>query len=324
MNETDLLLSRSHLTAHVLHNQLRSFQSMSFLGNYICKSAQTSYRTMFLVWTSEGGALQYVGLGLFLLQMLPRMFPDLTTIGLLAMVVPSAVIFATVHAWQSGDLEQIQHEFIEWRNRLKNRLSAAFGLELSDWGVSTFLSTLVGALLAMLLLMDTYLLSVLSQMVALGVVSYTHFYGPALNPPGRRRPGPETPAERASRIAKMKEIAQRIQTMPVEPFVPQENIHSQCSISQLKDMLKRRGVSDEELKSYVERQNLEETLSQRRKYSDTCCICFECYEPDEPLRILPRCHHELHLECLDKWAFTFASASKRQHDPTCPLCKEKL
>jgi len=280
---------------------------------------------MFFVWTSEGGPLQYVGLGLFLLQMIPRMFPELTAFGLLALVVPSAMAMATLHAWQSGALHDAHRNYVAWRNRLRTRLSTALGLEWTELGLSTFLSALVGALVAILLLMDTYWLSVLSQLMALGVVLYTHFYGSVGNlPPRRRGGGPETPAERASRQAKMKAIAVKIQTMPVEEFVPQEHVHDECSISQLKQMLKRRRVTEDELKSYRDRRNLEESLLQRRKYSDTCCICFETYEAGEPLRILPNCRHELHMECLDKWAFTFASASKRQHDPSCPLCKEKL
>lgn len=283
---------------------------------------------MFFVWTSEGGPLQYVGLGLFLLQMIPRMFPDLTTLGLLAMVAPSAIILATLQTWQSGGLETALAEFAQWRNRLRTRLTDTFGVECTSMGLSALLSMMVGAFVAFLFLLDAYWLSALSQLFALGVVVYTHFYGPAAMIGQHRRrqghPHVETPAERASRHAKMSSIAELVQAMPVENFVPEERVHEDCSISQLKDMLKRRGLTQDELESFVDRQNLEETLAQRRKYSDTCCICFEPFEAGEPLRILSNCQHELHMECLDKWAFTFASAIKRQHDPSCPLCKVTL
>lgn len=279
---------------------------------------------MFFVWTSEGGPLQYVGMGLFLLQMLPRMFPDLTMLALLVLVIPSALFLGMLQAWQSGALNERRQHVVEWRNRLRSRFTNLFGVEWTDRGVLAAVSVFIGLFVALLLTLDTYLLSVMSQLFALGMVIYTHFYGPfmAANPP--QRFATESSADRASRHAKLQSIAELVQHMPVEPFVPQENIHKECTISQLKQMLKRRGVTEQEMASFVDRQNLEETLVQRRKYSDTCCICFETYQPGEPLRVLSRCHHELHMECLDKWAFTFASATKRHHDPSCPLCKEKL
>ncbi len=279
---------------------------------------------MFFVWTSEGGPLQYVGMGLFLLQLLPRMFPELTTFSLLAMVLPTSVLLATLYAWQSGALVETHQLVVEWRNRLRTRLTNLVGVEWTNSGFSTFVAIVAGAFVAVLLMLDTYWVSVISQLLAMSVTVYTHFYGPAMVNNPTRRGGVETPIERASRHAKMQQITELVQSMPVEAFVSQEHIHDECTISQLKEMLKRRGVTDHELESYVDRQNLEESLVQRRKYSDMCCICFEAYEPGEPLRILPRCHHELHMECLDKWAFTFASATKRHHDPSCPLCKEKI
>ena len=276
--------------------------------------ADCFFEGMFFIWTSEGGPLQYVGIGLFLLQMIPRMFPDLTTITLLALVVPSSILMATAHAWQSGALEQTYQQFVQWRDRSRGRMV----------GLTVLMSSLVGALVIFLMYLDPYWLSVLSQLLALGVVLYTHFYGPERVGGGFPPRRSESQSERASRQSKLDSIAQLVQAMPVEPFVPPENVHTDCSIAQLKQMLKRRGVTDKELDLFVDRQNLEETLVQKRKYSDSCCICFEPFEVGEPLRVLPGCHHELHMECLDKWAYTFANAVKRQHDPSCPLCKAKL
>lgn len=278
---------------------------------------------MFLIWSSEGGPLQYVGVGLFLLQMIPRMFPDISTLTLLALVVPSSILMATAHAWQSGALEQTHQHIRNLWQRLRSN-DTWMGIQWNNVGFSLLVSMMVGALVVLLVHSDPYWLSVLSQLLALGVVLYTHFYGPermAGLPPRR---GAEAYGERASRESKLQSIAQLVQAMPVEPFIPQEQIHEHCTIAQLKQMLHRRGVTDKELESFVDRQNLEETLIQKRKYSDSCCICFEPFELGEPLRVLPGCHHELHMECLDKWAFTFASAVKRHHDPSCPLCKCKL
>lgn len=262
----------------------------------------------------------------------------MTTMTLLALVVPSSIFMATIHAWQSGALEQTTQQIRQWWNQWQTRLSSSpspsnnsnnwMGIQWTNVGFSLVVSILVGALVVILVHLDPYWLSVLSQLLALGVVLYTHFYGPdqvAGFPAQRRGVGAaESQSERASRQSKLQRIAQLVQAMPVEPFIPLESIHERCTISQLKQMLKRRGVTDKELESFVDRQNLEETLVQRRKYSDSCCICFEPFEVGVPLRVLPTCHHELHVECLDKWAFTFASAVKRQHDPSCPLCKAKL
>ena len=134
------------------------------------------------------------------------------------------------------------------------------------------------------------------------------------------------PGERGapSRQAKLEEMSALVRSMPLEPFIAEEDMAT-LPISQLKQMLERRGTKKEELDSFVERQNLVEALQKKRKYDDTCCICFEEYIKEEPMRILPNCGHELHVECLDKWVYTFANnASKRQQDPSCPLCKVVL
>lgn len=150
---------------------------------------------------------------------------------------------------------------------------------------------------------------------------------------------------REQQQAKMNKMINVVHKVPLEGFVVDEDVvqedgcndqnttsedvgsrgYSSISISVLQQMLKRRGVSQEEIDSFVDRQNLVDRLKQCRQYSDTCCICFEPYEEGEPIRVLPKCHHELHVDCLDKWVYTFANnPAKLQHDPTCPLCKEGL
>lgn len=44
-----------------------------------------------------------------------------------------------------------------------------------------------------------------------------------------------------------------------------------------------------------------------------CCICLEDYEDDEKLRMLPRCGHAFHTDCILPWL--------TDRSPTCPLCK---
>ncbi|KAL3926833.1 MAG: hypothetical protein SGARI_005485 [Bacillariaceae sp.] len=133
--------------------------------------------------------------------------------------------------------------------------------------------------------------------------------------------------------AKMNRMVELIHKVPLETFVSQgeegEDEALYClrvaPVSQLKRMLQRRGVSKGEVDSYVDRQNLIDRLKQCRQYSDTCCICFETFKEAEPIRVLPKCHHELHVECLDKWVYTFATTpSKLGHEPSCPMCKAEL
>lgn len=269
---------------------------------------------MFFVWTSNGGPLQYVGLGLFLLQALPRVLPGMAPMSLLTLIVPVAIVMGTFRAWQAGTLPQFQREMARLRNKIRRRLRRWTGMPWTDWGVALLIGGTSGILLGGILFLDVYWWSVISQLIAISVVLCTHFNIPQ---------AAQQAADRASRQAKMQVLTDLVNSIPIEHFVP-EDYHHHCSIAELKQMLRIRGVTDEELHSYIDRQNLEEALSSRRKFSDTCCICFDTYEEQQPIRVLPKCGHELHIECLDKWVYTFASSSKRRQDPSCPLCKKVL
>lgn len=43
-----------------------------------------------------------------------------------------------------------------------------------------------------------------------------------------------------------------------------------------------------------------------------CAVCFSEFENDEQGRVLPRCEHAFHVECIDSW---FLSVSN------CPICR---
>ncbi|KAJ0409183.1 hypothetical protein ATCC90586_010264 [Pythium insidiosum] len=111
-----------------------------------------------------------------------------------------------------------------------------------------------------------------------------------------------------------------IQSMPMEEFKTPEELR-EASIHELKDRLKRREV---EFSGCVERSELVELLVRFRggpSNNDTCCICCEEYQSGDVMRLLRRCKHEFHLECLDKWAFTSVNADRK---PVCPLCNQSL
>ncbi|KAJ0980632.1 hypothetical protein J5N97_008887 [Dioscorea zingiberensis] len=43
-----------------------------------------------------------------------------------------------------------------------------------------------------------------------------------------------------------------------------------------------------------------------------CSVCLMEIQEGEKVRVLPKCHHEFHTECIDMWFFSHA---------TCPLCR---
>jgi len=53
------------------------------------------------------------------------------------------------------------------------------------------------------------------------------------------------------------------------------------------------------------------------KRSDTaeesCSICFENFERHQKFKKLPKCPHEYHSECIDKWL---------EGEKRCPICNE--
>ncbi|KAJ9162873.1 hypothetical protein P3X46_022614 [Hevea brasiliensis] len=46
-----------------------------------------------------------------------------------------------------------------------------------------------------------------------------------------------------------------------------------------------------------------------------CAVCLCEYEPEDKLRLLPKCSHAFHMECIDTWLLSHS---------TCPLCRGSL
>ncbi|TDH64926.1 uncharacterized protein CCR75_006829 [Bremia lactucae] len=127
-------------------------------------------------------------------------------------------------------------------------------------------------------------------------------------------------AHNESRSETFNRTLRTIQVMPTEQFKTPEEL-KEASISELKQRLERRNV---DFAGCVERLDLVELLIKFRggpANNDTCCICCEEYETGDVLRLLRKCKHEFHLECLDKWAFTSVNS---QRAPFCPLCNQGL
>ncbi|KAI4376788.1 hypothetical protein MLD38_014506 [Melastoma candidum] len=46
-----------------------------------------------------------------------------------------------------------------------------------------------------------------------------------------------------------------------------------------------------------------------------CAVCLCEFEPEDKLRLLPKCSHAFHMECIDTWLLSHS---------TCPLCRDNL
>jgi hypothetical protein len=131
----------------------------------------------------------------------------------------------------------------------------------------------------------------------------------------------EANAARNSDPDKMNEVLKIIQKMPMEEYMTGEDLKKNATIHELKERLKRREVKSN---GCVEREELVDLLIKYRggpSANNSCCICCEDYQAGDIMRLLPKCKHEFHLECLDKWAYTSAN---QHRNPSCPLCNQQL
>lgn len=274
---------------------------------------------MFFVWTSGGGPLQYIGLALILIQFLPQYLVEARKFNIAnccAAVAAACVVVAGVV------LVGPRISLWGFRQQARDRLQQWTGREWSNLGVSCLSGVLAGmlAMIICFISVDTirwlpYLTNLCTVLSFVGILRQHLQQHQQHAPPRQHR---YNDAQRQD--ARLEELTELVRHIPLEPFM--EGEYAGTSVSQLKQMLKRRGMMKDELSSFVDRQNLVEALNKRRQYSDTCCICFEDFQKDESLRILPGCCHELHVECFDKWVYTFATnVTKARQDPTCPLCK---
>nr|ABR17075.1 unknown [Picea sitchensis] len=56
-------------------------------------------------------------------------------------------------------------------------------------------------------------------------------------------------------------------------------------------------------------------LKAQTKETLECAVCLNEFEDDEQLRLLPKCSHAFHPECIDMWLFSHT---------TCPVCRTSL
>lgn len=122
-----------------------------------------------------------------------------------------------------------------------------------------------------------------------------------------------------------------MESIPTESFVSGNEMEHYDTRLLLKMLGNRSDESVQHCKTGVTKQNLMNVLSRKRNYNDDCCICLTAFEKGQTIRVLPRCHHEFHKCCIDRWALTFATKQyefnttcRKRGRPTCPLCNRIL
>eukprot|EP00614_Pseudopedinella_elastica_P034214 CAMPEP_0172642272 /NCGR_PEP_ID=MMETSP1068-20121228/231464_1 /TAXON_ID=35684 /ORGANISM="Pseudopedinella elastica, Strain CCMP716" /LENGTH=185 /DNA_ID=CAMNT_0013456059 /DNA_START=202 /DNA_END=759 /DNA_ORIENTATION=+ len=131
--------------------------------------------------------------------------------------------------------------------------------------------------------------------------------------------------------AAVEELASKVNRMPLEEFVHTED-RAQIPLKDLRERLRNRSI---DCKNMIEKSDFVAALSVHHSSTQTsCAICFDDYasardEPNGPsfVRVLPNCHHIFHIECIDRWAFAYASTERSDtggKSPTCPLCNAAL
>ena len=61
--------------------------------------------------------------------------------------------------------------------------------------------------------------------------------------------------------------------------------------------------------------NKKDYVNIKEENNNSCLICMESYNIGEFKRTLPKCKHEFHKKCIDKWL---------KKNCTCPVCRDNL
>lgn len=305
---------------------------------------------MFIILTNTGGPLQYIGLGLFFIQIIPLLtcfkdveerisdflqqlsmhqlfFLSLLTsffLGTSYLILYPASFRKLYHDAQY--LQEILRGFLLRRlgftstfQNIGIALVGVFFCTLFIFIVLEILKVLLARLDAFTFLTATNVRNVLVtlEIVIQLLIILRNFVTGAND------------REEEVKTRRIDEIVDIVNKIPLEEFIfPPGNGDDAlssidtCSVSDLKCMLANRGCIH--FHTFVERKDLIKELHRLRKFCDTCCICCEEYAEGDALRILPKCQHEFHVECFDQWAYTFDHDSKRSRDPCCPLCNTVL
>lgn len=292
----------------------------------------------FFVWSNDGGPLQYIGLALFLLQFISVSFPSLLrhvwAIGFGIVLAPTLYVLHRMHR-DGLTLGQVRDLAVQRAREVVNNVSNIITGTINGGGGNNngIRPQVVLPLVGLIVVFVSVIASALESGNASALVGLFQFAAIGMTMYSMRR-GMErqadTGGDRQGRSANtLSGIIDLVASMPVEEYVSEDS-YDKCSISQLKKMLEIRkncngGSIGAAIQDIVEKRELVDAVRKCRKCSDSCIICFEEYKTGDPIRVLPKCGHEFHVECVDQWAYTYASsANRRNQQPSCPLCKVAL
>lgn len=294
---------------------------------------------MIFIWTSQGGPLQYISLFLFLLQIAPwtTWYTYLmentknhatTSVRVLALVTGAAMVAYGVH--RGGSFSRITRAFQQEIQALWRRTS-----RLNLWlvvAVVLAITILLGLTISSSHFSAQVALQIVQSLVVLLQFAGVFFFVWQQQQQLQQNQQGDLNNNRHNNNSRIHEIVDLVLKLPIEEFVPLEEMEH-CRVSTLQEMLKRRMPKEDNSQShppnFVEKRDLVAAVQARRNYNESCCICYEDYQTGDPLRVLPKCRHEFHVDCLDSWAYTFANKNhknenNRQRQPTCPLCNTTL
>jgi len=326
---------------------------------FCIRSAENTNHSIMIafVWSSNGGPLQYIGLAIFAMQLIPHFMRNIgitdsnmeKTVLLVCHFVPAmaGMILPLIAGYwylnnmlredleeeEEGTAAQDDGGHQEHQLQLQQERPARTHERRESWNSSILgnsfpYSLILPAIFCGIMGLASFIFSNGNQLflvcfhfslLAVFMTRVVKDFIASMN-----NDATESGDQRRRNRNEFFDIVETIRVLPIEEFLTEEEVRTSCSIPQLKRMLRRR-EREGEARTCTERRHLVEELEKCRNYNETCCICAEEYKDGDSLRILPKCCHEFHVECIDMWAYTFASnKSRKGQAPSCPLCKTLL
>lgn len=150
------------------------------------------------------------------------------------------------------------------------------------------------------------------------------------------RLGPLENDETASRSSRqrgdehMKNIASKIRQLPLVEYHTRDDLE-RMSLHELREVLQHAHVEIRHSKApkqsilLQDKQDvIRDILGDDDDGGEVCSICQEEYESKQLVRVLPRCGHRYHVECVDQWFLSNQCSQSTQRRISCPLCNTEL
>lgn len=135
----------------------------------------------------------------------------------------------------------------------------------------------------------------------------------------RQRAGLGAARARGGNRNSFRDVALAVQKLPTIAYESKEVLNA-LTIKELRKRLNQRQIDSTGCLEKSDLLHLLHTVS--GSSSCTCSICLEEYEPGDVLRFLPKCNHQFHIGCLDRWCLSAVDTQNRV--VSCPLCNQPI